>query len=178
MSLETLSDPELAARSAKRDQAAFAVLVLRYNGVVRGISHRLMRGGAEADDLAQSAFLTAWRRIETYAGGSFKSWIGTITYREFLQYYRKKKDVITFDENIHGKVFDPSKGCFESRLDLNTALNTLSEKQRICVILCVATGFSHQEAALATGWPLGTVKSHVNRGVAQLRKAMEIDNVA
>ncbi len=178
MSLERLSDVDLARRSVKRDQAAFAVLVSRYGAIVRSMSYRLTKGHAEADDIAQSTFLTAWRRIETYQGGSFKSWLGTITYREFLQYYRKTGDEVEFNETYHGERFDPSIGHHSHKLDLDMALKTLSQKQRICVILCVATGFSHSEAAAATGWPLGTVKSHVKRGVAQLRKAMEVNNVA
>lgn len=178
MSLERLTDAELANRSAKKNQAAFAVLVFRHGAMVRAMSHRLTKGGADSDDIAQSAFLTAWRRIETYSGGSFKSWLGTVTYREFLQFHKKRRDEVEFDEAYHGETSDPSKERYSTQLDLDMALKSLSEKQRICVILCVATGLSHSEAATATGWPLGTVKSHVNRGVAQLRKFMEVDNVA
>jgi len=178
VSLERPTDAALAKRSAKKNQAALAVLVSRHWAMVRAMSHRLTKGGADSDDIAQSAFLTAWRRIETYAGGSFKSWLGTVTYREFLQYYKKRRDEVEFDETYHGESCDPSQRHYSAQLDLETAMKSLSEKQRICVILCVATGLSHSEAATATGWPLGTVKSHVNRGVAQLRKFMEVDNVA
>ncbi len=178
MLLERLTDAELAKRSAKKNQAAFAVLVSRHGAMVRAMCHRLTKGGADSDDIAQTAFLTAWRRIETYAGGSFKSWLGTVTYREFLQYYKKRRNEVEFDEAYHGESCDPSKERYAAQLDLDRALKSLSEKQRICVILCVATGMSHGETAAATGWPLGTVKSHVNRGVAQLRKYMDSDNVA
>ncbi|MEL7130273.1 MAG: sigma factor-like helix-turn-helix DNA-binding protein, partial [Pseudomonadota bacterium] len=44
--------------------------------------------------------------------------------------------------------------------------------QRVAVTLCLGAGLSHAEAALATGWPLGTVKSHVTRGRAELRKLL------
>ena len=63
-------------------------------------------------------------------------------------------------------------------MDLTRALESLSEAQRVCVVLCVATGLTHQEAAEVTGWPLGTVKSHVLRGVALLRTRLENANVA
>ncbi|MFN4225372.1 MAG: RNA polymerase sigma factor, partial [Hyphomonas sp.] len=53
-----------------------------------------------------------------------------------------------------------------------------SEAQRVCVVLCVATGLSHTEAAEVTGWPLGTVKSHVQRGVALLRARLDTASVA
>ena len=63
-------------------------------------------------------------------------------------------------------------------LDLDRALKTLPENQRICVVLCVAAGLSHSEAARATGFPLGTVKSHVGRGVAALREQLATETVA
>jgi RNA polymerase sigma-70 factor (ECF subfamily) len=64
------------------------------------------------------------------------------------------------------------------RLDLDRALGKLAENQRICVVMCVAAGLSHAEASMATGWPLGTVKSHVTRGVATLRKHLAAEHVA
>ena len=74
--------------------------------------------------------------------------------------------------------FDSSAARLPEQLDLDRALKTLPENQRICVVLCVATGMSHSEASAATGFPLGTVKSHVNRGVAALRKQLATESVA
>lgn len=178
MALDHLSDKVLAHKSAQKNQAAFAVLVKRHSATVRAVSRRLTRGAAEADDIAQTAFLTAWRKIATYSGGSFKSWIGMIVYREFLQYCRKHRLEVPFEEASHADVSDNTFLKAGHKVDLDAALNYLSEPQRICVILCVATGFTHKEASLATGWPLGTVKSHVNRGVVKLRQYLSVDNVA
>jgi RNA polymerase sigma-70 factor (ECF subfamily) len=175
--LKNLGDIELARLSAQRNQAAFAVLVDRYGGMVRGMARRLTRGSVEADDIAQSAFTTAWRRVETYSGGSFKSWLGTITYREFLGHCRKSQGDIEFDEAQHGSHIDPSVAHYGNRLDLEAALQSLTEKQRVSVIFCVAAGFSHAETAQITGWPLGTVKSHVSRGVAKIRTLLKDDSV-
>lgn len=171
-------DIDLARDAASGQDAAFEALVRRYQGAVRGLTRRLARHAAEADDIAQAAFLTAWRKIGSYRGGSFKAWVCTIAYREFLQAKRKQKPEVTFDEGAHILAFDTSAARLPEHLDLDRALKTLPENQRICVVLCVASGLSHREAAQATGFPLGTVKSHVNRGVAALRKQLAAEDVA
>ncbi|MEQ3744640.1 MAG: RNA polymerase sigma factor [Henriciella sp.] len=172
------SDTDLAAQAAKGDEAAFETLVRRHQATVRGLCRRLSRQPVEADDIAQAAFLTAWRKIRSYAGGSFKAWICQIAYREFLQFARKKKPEVEFDETAHIIAFDTSASRMADRLDLDRALGKLAENQRICVVMCVAAGLSHAEASMATGWPLGTVKSHVTRGVATLRKHLAAEHVA
>lgn len=171
-------DHELARAAALGQDAAFEQLVRRYQGVVRGMARRLTANPVEADDIAQTAFLAAWRKIGSFRGGSFKAWLCTIAYREFLQARRKQKPEVEFDESAHIIDFDGSAAGHGDRMDLERALKTLPENQRICVVLCVAAGLSHSEAVTATGFPLGTVKSHVNRGVAALRKFLATDHVA
>ncbi|HAY07831.1 MAG TPA: RNA polymerase subunit sigma-70, partial [Hyphomonas sp.] len=163
------SDPDLAHAAARGSEAAFAELVRRHQGKVRGMARRLAGSEATGDDIAQVTFLTAWQKIGSYAGGTFSAWICTICFREFLQWRRKQKMEIEFDETAEVIPFDRSADQTEQRMDLTRALESLSEAQRVCVVLCVATGLSHTEAAEVTGWPLGTVKSHVQRGVSLLR---------
>jgi RNA polymerase sigma factor (sigma-70 family) len=172
------SDPDLANAAARGSEAAFAELVRRHQAKVRGMARRLAGSEATGDDIAQVTFLTAWQKISTYAGGTFSAWICTICWREFLQWRRRQKMEIEFDETAEIIPFDRSADQTEQRMDLTRALESLSEAQRVCVVLCVATGLSHTEAAEVTGWPLGTVKSHVQRGVALLRTRLENANVA
>ncbi len=176
--LIVISDIDLAREAASGDEAAFETLVRRYQGNVRGLCRRLTNHAAEADDVAQATFLMAWRKIRSYRGGAFKSWICTIAYREFLQARRKKKVEVEFDEQVHVLAFEQSAARLPEQMDLDRALRVLPENQRICVVLCVAAGMSHSEAAAATGFPLGTVKSHVNRGVAALRKQLASEHAA
>jgi RNA polymerase sigma-70 factor (ECF subfamily) len=164
--------------AAKGGQSAFAELVHRHQGAVRGAAWRLTGGGAAADDIAQAAFLTAWRRIDTFSGGTFRAWVCAIAYREYLQARRKQKPEIEFEETAHIIQFDHAAADYADRLDLSKALLDLPEPQRVCVTLSVAGGLSHRETAQATGWPLGTVKSHINRGIAALRKALSNPDVA
>lgn len=172
------SDFDLALDAAAGQAAAFETLVRRYQGNVRGLTRRLAARPVDADDLAQAAFMTAWRKIGSFRGGSFKAWLCTIAYREFLQARRKQKPEVEFEESAHVIAFDVSAARMADHLDLDRALKTLPENQRICVVLCVAAGLSHSEAAAATGFPLGTVKSHVGRGVAALRSKLATQGVA
>lgn len=172
------SDPDLAHAAAGGSEAAFAELVRRHQARVRGMARRLTGSEAQGDDIAQLTFLTAWQKIGTYAGGTFSAWVCTICWREFLQWRRRQKIEIEFDETAEIIPFDRSAAETETRMDLARALDGLTEAQRVCVVLCVAAGLSHREAAEATGWPLGTVKSHVQRGVAQLRACLANADVA
>jgi RNA polymerase sigma-70 factor (ECF subfamily) len=173
------TDPDLAADAARGSDCKFAELVRRHEARVGGMSRRLTASSGDADDIAQATFLTAWQKIGTYAGGTFAAWICTICYREFLQVRRRQKQEIEFDETAEiipfGRLQADPTG---DRVDLSRALAKLPEAQRICVTLCVAASLSHREAAEATGWPLGTKKSHVTRGVAALRKHLAATEVA
>ncbi len=169
------TDPELAHDAAQGSERAFAELVRRHQGRVRGMARRLSGSPAAGDDIAQLAFFKAWNRIGTYSGGSFSAWICSICWSEFLQWRRRQKTEIPLDETAEIISFDRADRPdlqTEARMDLNRALDVLSEAQRVCVVMCVAAGLSHSEAAEATGWPIGTVKSHVLRGVARLRDVL------
>ena len=173
------TDPDLAADAARGSESAFAELVRRHQARVRGMARRLTGTASDGDDIAQATFLTAWQKIGTYAGGTFAAWICTICYREFLQVRRRQKMEIEFDETAEIIPFGRTQAeTANDQMDLSRALEKLPEAQRICVTLCVAASLSHREAAEATGWPLGTIKSHVNRGVAALRKHLAATEVA
>lgn len=166
-----VSDPDLAAKAAAGERAAFSELVRRHQVVVRGMMRRLTKGHqADADDLAQATFLRAWQQIGTYAGRTFRSWLCTIAYREFLQARRKSTAEIRLTDAVTvlaDHVAQPSP--IGVKYDLDLALATLPDTQRILVVLCTGAGLSHTEASMVTGWPLGTVKSNLARGKQALR---------
>lgn len=148
------------------DRAAFGQLVARHQASVRALARRLARSASDGDDIAQSAFLTAWRRRSTWRGGSFRGWVCMIAYREFLA-TRKGVRTETSDEDQPG-----ADGETGERLDLTRAMAALDESERAAVALCIGAGLSHTEAALVMDAPLGSVKSWVLRGRAKLQKAL------
>mgnify|MGYP003110805297 CR=1 FL=1 len=163
------SDEELVALVvAAKDNIAFGELVRRHQGLVRSMLARMCGNRALAEDLAQEAFIRAFRKIGSYTGkGSFKSWLCRIAYNEFLMSARKRKDI---DDTEAPRDMG-------SVVDLDRALATLKEDERAAVVLCYASGLSHSDAAEMLNLPLGTVKSHVNRGREKLKAWFEQSEV-
>ena len=166
------SDEELTALvMATKNVAAFGELVRRHQGVVRGMLHRMCRNHALADDLAQDTFIRAFEKIGSFLGtGTFKSWLCSIAYTEFLKSARKRKSTDRAMERF-GSGMEDSEAPRDmgNVVDLDRALTTLKDEERVAVVMCYSCGMSHSEAAEATGMPLGTIKSHVNRGRAKLQ---------
>jgi len=175
------SDSELAGLVIAGDKRAFGALVTRHQIAVRGVLMRLCRNASLADDLAQDTFIKAYDKIADYSRtGSFKGWLCRIAYTEFLMHARRRKAQDRTLDRLKAEPEDEHvpAGPAGARIDLDRALATLGEEERNCVILCYAGGMSHSEAADATGLPLGTVKSHVNRGRARLKAWFERKEVA
>lgn len=164
-----LHDVELAALAAAGDRRAFGELVRRHGSAVRGLLRRMGAEAATADDVAQDAFLTAFERIAEFRGeGTFSAWVRKIAARQYVRRWKKDSRLTSEDENAadegHGGEISAAQ-----RIDLDEALKSLSENERVCVSLCFGAGLSHAEAAEMLGAPLGTVKSHVKRGLDKLR---------
>lgn len=167
--LSSLHDVELATLAAAGDRTAFGELVRRHGSAVRGLLRRMGAQPSEADDLAQDAFIAAFEAIADFRGeGTFAGWVKKIAARTYTRRLNKEKRLRLLAEDAQedeaGPTPDPSR-----RLDLDEAMKDLAEAERICVTFCYGAGLSHAEAAEALNLPLGTVKSHVKRGLDKLR---------
>ena len=143
-------------------------MVRVHQGAIRGFLRRLTRETALADDLAQISFMKAYeQRNHLKDISAAKSWLFQIAYRSFVDHHRKEARRRGLVENhIEEDVPESPAGL---KMDIEAAMNSLPTECRAVVILCLAHGMSHSEAAAATGLPLGTVKSHVSRGKDKLR---------
>lgn len=171
-SLEKSGDLALARLSAAGDRAAFRVLSERSAGPVRSLMLRLGAQPALADDLTQDALIAGWRGIDGYRGeAAFVSWLMRIAARLYFKHVRKAgmTDIV---EEVPGQD-DGLEGRSQQRLDLDSALACLSEPERVCVTLCHGAGMTHEEISEGLNMPVGTVKSHVRRGVIKLRERLE-----
>jgi RNA polymerase sigma-70 factor (ECF subfamily) len=166
-----ISDLELAARVASSDdQAAFQQLVERHQAAIRRFLRRLTAGDhGTADDLAQEAFILAYRKIPDWKGrGTFASWLHTIAYRQFLQFRRKhRRQTVMAEPPDTG--FDPDRAV-EAEILLPQLMRLVSSEERACLTLAYANGMTHPEIADITGLPMGTVKSHISRGRQKLQQ--------
>lgn len=127
--------------------------------------------GDASDDLAQEAFLAAWRSIGQWRGeGSFARWLRQIGTRRFLDRQRKAgpRQFAELDPAMPA----PADAADE-RLAVNQALSALPARERAAALLVYAEGHSHQEAAQILGLPLGTLKSIVARARSALARQLE-----
>ena len=172
--LASLHDMDLVSLSVAGGREAFGELVRRHGPAVRGLLRRM---GAEpdlADDVAQDAFLTAFEQIAEFRGdGSFAGWVKRIAVRLHIRRWKKDRrlDLVADapEPDWDGSDQQALGSSSASRMDLDTALTALSVAERACVTLCFGAGMSHAEAAEALNIPLGTVKSHVKRGLERLK---------
>ena len=167
-----LHDVELAQLAAVGGRAAYGELVRRHGAGVRALLRRMGADLTVADDVAQDAFLAGFERIAEFRGeGAFAGWIKKIAARAYLRRFRKASWLDFAADTPEPELLAPFAGetLATGRIDLDEALRALPPAERVCVSLCYGAGLSHAEAAEATGAPLGTVKSHVKRGLDRLR---------
>jgi RNA polymerase sigma-70 factor (ECF subfamily) len=167
------AEASVVALAISGDHQAFAELVRRRQGMVRGLMRRLCGDHALAEDLAQQAFVQAWRRLGRLdAPAAFAAWLRAIAVNVWLQEARRAPARLetTVADLPEPELEGPQPADLTAvRLDLSRALLRLKAPERVCVVLTYAEGLSHSEIVEATGWPLGTVKSNVARGAERLR---------
>jgi RNA polymerase sigma factor (sigma-70 family) len=165
-------DAVLLRAVCEGSERAFNRLVDRHQQAVRNFLRRVV-GRSEADDVAQETFLALWTESRSFRyDAPVRSWLFGIAWRKVRDAQRKwfrrsRRDMVWHEANENR-----SGNSNETRHALEQALVTLSVDQRAAVMLCLAYGFSHGEAAEALHMPLGTVKSHVLRGRDRLREVL------
>lgn len=176
LNLAEASEATLIVAAQARDQSAFGELVKRRQGWARALLRRMCSNHAEADDLAQDAFVKAWDRIrDLETPAAFPGWFRRIAVTTFLMAKRRQKavfEVIDDASPIADEQSTPEEAA-GAKIDLQKALAKLSDAERLCVTLNHGEGLSHSEIVEITGLPLGTVKSHVLRGTEKLRRMLE-----
>ena len=154
-------DLALCRRAAKGDERAFAMLVASYEAPLRSFVARM--GSPElADDIAQDAFLKAWRFAGSYDGRArFSTWLTRIAWRCLLDEVRKPDAP---EEPERAPASDSEQGA-----QIADMLARLSQPERAALILCDGHGWSHAEAAEMLDMPLGSLKTVIVRAKAKCR---------
>jgi len=167
-------DMDLVALSVGGNRDAFGELVRRHGSGVRALLRRMGADPATADDLAQDAFLAAFEQVAEFRGeGTFAGWVKRIAARLYIRRWRRQARMSLGAEAPDEDMgVGPGEAGANARIDLDEALKGLSQVERLCVSLCYGAGLSHAEAAAALNAPLGTVKSHVKRGLDKLKGAL------
>jgi RNA polymerase sigma-70 factor, ECF subfamily len=164
------------------DRDAFRVLVDREGAAVVRACHRILGDLHEAEDAAQEAFVTAFKSLAGWRGdGPFGAWLTRIAIRIALRRVERRRDVTWIDPanpaagiDVPGGP-DPATTALRSEraADVRAAVARLDEPYREVVALRFFGDLSLEEIAAETGRPLGTVKTHLRRGLIRLRTVVE-----
>ncbi len=183
-----MDEPALIQAARKGDLDAFNTLVLAYQHQVYNLAYRIMSEEAAAADATQEAFISAYKHLKSFRGGSFKSWLLRIVtnacYDDLRR--RKRRPATSLDELADGEdgeaEFDvpaPDDGpeTIAQRHELTEliqlGITTLPDDQRVVLVLSDVQGMSYEEIATMTDSNLGTVKSRLSRARAKLREYLQ-----
>jgi RNA polymerase sigma factor (sigma-70 family) len=175
-----LSDESLMAGMADGDQDAAAAFVRRYQARVYGLALTIIGVPAVAEEVAQEAFIRAWKHAATYDArrGRVSTWLLTITRNAAVDAVRyRHEDPI--DPSLLMALLSPEQppapeDDLDTSLVLREALSDLPREQSGPILLMAFSGMTAKEIAARDGVPLGTVKSRVRRGLRALRQRLGV----
>ncbi|MFW6183834.1 MAG: RNA polymerase sigma factor [Chloroflexota bacterium] len=181
-----MDEPKLIAQAQEGDLTAYNTLVLHYQDIVYNVAYRIMKDPASADDAAQEAFISAYKAINSFRGGSFKSWLLRIVTNTCYDELRRRKrrpqsslDEITEENPSVSFMADDEAGPEERRHQrelvdaVKHCMDELPDEQRIAAVLCDVEGRDYKEIADIMSTSLGTVKSRISRARSKLRDCLQ-----
>jgi RNA polymerase sigma factor (sigma-70 family) len=180
-----LADDALVAGLAVADDDAATAFVRRFQAKVFGMAVSVTRDPALADDVAQEAFLRAWRSASTYDSvrGSVAAWLLTITRNVAIDAVRARRATPSEDDELDRLLQStlgagPSKDVTGEAAATNvdaarvvTRLRAIPSDQARAVVLAVFGGCTAEEIGVREGIPLGTAKTRIRTGLRRLRQA-------
>ena len=181
--LAHLSDEALVALLARGDDAALAELYDRFSRVSYNLARRILRDDELARDAVQEGFLTVWRRAATFVPerGKASTWLLTLVHRRAVDLVRKEERRRTEPTDDSADPADPGGAADDpvwlrfERERVQNALIRLPDQQREALELAYYGGYTQSEVATRLGVPLGTIKSRMFSGLAQLRDLLDPD---
>ena len=183
-----MDEAALVEQARDGDLNAFNRLVLEYQDMAFNLAARMLDDPDGAADVTQTAFLSAYKSMDTFRGGSFRAWVlrmvSNACYDELRR--RKRRPTISLepvnddDEEMESPAWiaddgpSPEDELERSELDhaLQTCLGGLGDEFRTVVLMIDVEGLDYQEVSDATGKPLGTIKSRLARARLKLRDCL------
>ncbi len=183
-----MDESALIGLAREGDLDSFNRLVLEYQNMAFNLAARMLGDDDAAEDVTQTAFLSAYRSLDSFRGGSFRAWVmrmvSNACYDELRR--RKRRPTVSLepvnedDEEIESPAWladdAPSPEVQLERAELDQALQTclrgLPEEFRAVVLMVDVEGLDYQEVSQATGKPLGTIKSRLARARLKMRDCL------
>ena len=166
----------IIARARRGDAGAFEQLVETYRDQVFRLALRMCGNEADADEVAQEAFLSAWKALPNFRGDSrFSTWLYQLTSHAAIDLMRREKRQIAAEDITEVSAPDPGPSPqqqaerSETRQAVRDAMGQLSPEYRQIVVLRFLQELSYEEIGAVLKLPPGTVKSRLNRAKSQLK---------
>lgn len=175
------NDQQLLEHIGQGSKAAMSEFITRYYQRIVDFAFRHMSRKADAEDVAQEAFIRVWRKAQDWQDREVppSSWLYRITYNLCIDELRKRKPESDVDEHYDLSGDDSPEGnVYQQQKDrlLAAAFRTLSEAQRTAITLCNYQGFSNREAAGVMDISVDALESLLARGRNKLRKQLCASN--
>jgi RNA polymerase sigma-70 factor (ECF subfamily) len=168
---QLLNDDELISLISKKDKNALYGIYDKYSGALYGVILRMCRNEATAQDLLQETFIKIWQKIDSYDAtkGKFYTWAYRIAKNTTLNALRKQELLIQSEDLsvYNNKTQDETA---QEYIELSGAIKKLEPHHQEAISLVYFRGYTHREAYLEMGVPLGTFKSYVRQALNLLRE--------
>ncbi|PYS93003.1 MAG: RNA polymerase subunit sigma-24 [Acidobacteria bacterium] len=179
-----VTDYALAQAAAAGDMPAFEALYERHHRRVYSLCLRMTGNTAEAEDLAQEAFIQLYRKVGSFRGESaFTTWLHRLTVNQVLMHFRKRgvrMEQTTDDGDVPVQVVqgteNPASMPVVDRIALDRAISQLPPGYRTVFILHDIEGHEHEEIARLLGCSVGTSKSQLHKARMKLRGLLRQQN--
>ncbi|MET7971149.1 sigma-70 family RNA polymerase sigma factor [Micromonospora sp. NPDC005305] len=181
---EPPGDDDLAERFRAGDETALREAYDRYGRAVLHLATTTLANRSDAEDVTQATFVAAWLGRATFdpAKGSLVGWLLGIGRRKVVDRLRAAARETRVVETVRQLPEPATTGAdpdtVVDRLVVADELAQLPDEQRRMLELAFYDDLTHQQIATVTGVPLGTVKSHIRRGMQSLRRRWEVDGAA
>lgn len=175
--VSTVADAELAQRLMARDESALREAIRLYGGIVNGMARRVLADPTLAEEVAQDAFLSLWRRPGAFdpQRGTLKTFLTSIARNKAIDLVRKEETLKRTKDSLFQEVKGAERTVsfqshVEDRTEVLDALHRLPAPQREAIVLAYFGGRTYREVAQELSTPEGTVKTRMRDGLIKLRK--------
>jgi len=169
---------------------AFNQLVMIHQELAYNIAYRILSDPAAADDATQTAFISAYRHLDSYRGGSFKAWLMRIVtnacYDELRRFKRRPQVDLEPQSSQNGEEIESPVWLTDESLSVEDrveqteleqaiqhCLDNLPDDFRVIAVMVDVEGLDYQAVSDAVGTPLGTIKSRLSRARARMQQCLQ-----